>query len=37
MITHTFTIKMTHRTNQTVVVKVVDMDISCIFNRNYMV
>jgi hypothetical protein len=29
--------KMTHRTNLTVVVKVVDLDISCIYNHNHMV
>jgi len=29
--------KMTHRTNPTVVVKVVDLDTSCIYSRNHMV
>jgi len=34
---YTFTTKMTHRTNLTIVVKVVDLDISCIYNHNHMV
>jgi hypothetical protein len=34
---HTFTTKITHRTNLTIIVKVVDLNINCIYNHNHMV
>ncbi len=34
---HTFTIKMTRRTNPTIVVKVIDLDTSHIYSYNHMV
>ncbi len=37
MTIHTFTTKMTHRTNATIIIKEVDLDISCIYSRNHIV